>query len=81
MGHGDLEVSIRKELSIANFMHKFTFIGGYFMHNFKITCDNGAITIIRARNRETAMMLYCKAEGCSTEWFCEHCKIIKRSEV
>lgn len=51
------------------------------MHNFKITCDNGAITIIRARNRETAIMLFCKAEGCSTEWFCEHCKIVKRSEV
>lgn len=71
MGYGSVAITLRKKLSI----------GGYFMHNFKITCDNGAITIIRARNRETAVMLFCKAEGCSTEWFCEHCKIIKRSEV
>jgi hypothetical protein len=51
------------------------------MHNFKITCDNGSITIIRARNRETAIMLFCKAEGCSTEWFFDHCNIIKLREV
>jgi hypothetical protein len=51
------------------------------MHNFKITCDNGSITIISANKRETAIMLFCKAEGCSIEWFCEHCKITKRREV
>jgi hypothetical protein len=51
------------------------------MHNFKITCDNGTITIIRARSKWTAAMLYCKAEGCSTDWFGKHCKIRKMSEV
>lgn len=51
------------------------------MHNFKITCDNGTITIISAKKRETAIMLYCKAEGCSMDWFCKHCTIIKKSEV
>lgn len=62
-------------------MHKFTFIGGYFMHNFRITCDNGAVSIIRARCRGTAMMLFCKAEGCSVEWFSKHCVIRKMREV
>lgn len=51
------------------------------MYNFKIKCDNGTTTIIRARRRETAILLYCKAEGCSTEWFLEHCNIRKMSEV
>lgn len=51
------------------------------MHNFKIKCDNGTITIIRARCRETAIMLFCKAEGCSIEWCLEHCKIRKIREV
>jgi hypothetical protein len=51
------------------------------MHNFKITCDNGTITIISAKKRETAIMLFCKAEGCSIEWFCEHCTIRKMMEV
>ena len=45
------------------------------MYNFKIQCDNGTTTIIRARNSETAMMLFCKAEGCSTEWFSKHCTV------
>ena len=51
------------------------------MYNFKIKCDNGTTTIIRAKKRETAIMLYCKAEGCSIEWFCEHCNIRKMKEV
>ena len=51
------------------------------MYNFRISCDNGATCTIRARNRETAMMLFCKAEGCSTEWFSKHCTIRKMSEV
>ena len=76
-----MAVNIRKELFIANFMHKFTFIGGYFMHNFKITCDNGAVTVIRAGKRETAIMLFCKAEGCSEEWFFKHCTVRKMREV
>lgn len=50
------------------------------MHNFKITY-NGTITIIRATRRETAIMLFCKAEGCSVEWFLEHCNIRKIREV
>ena len=51
------------------------------MYNFKITCDNGSISIIRAQKRQTAIMLYCKAEGCSVEWFCKHCKIRKMRVV
>ncbi|MEE0969598.1 MAG: hypothetical protein U0M06_09530 [Clostridia bacterium] len=51
------------------------------MYNFKITCDKCAPCIIRARCRETAIMLFCKAEGCSTEWFLEHCTIRKMREV
>ena len=51
------------------------------MYNFRITCDNGAVCTIRARNRETAIMLYCKAEGCSTEWFLKHCTVRKMREV
>ena len=51
------------------------------MYNFKIQCDNGTTTIISARRMDTAMMLFCKAEGCSIEWFYEHCKTIIRSEV
>lgn len=51
------------------------------MYNFKITCDNGAICTIRARKRETAIMLFCKAEGCSVEWCLKHCTIRKMKEV
>ena len=51
------------------------------MHNFRITCDNGAVNFVRARKRETAMMLFCTAEGCSEEWFCKHCTMIKMKEV
>lgn len=51
------------------------------MYNFKIKCDNGTISIIRAQKRETAIMLFCKAEGCSVEWFCKHCTIRKMREV
>ena len=45
------------------------------MYNFKIVCDNGTITIIRAKNRSTAIKLYCEAEGCGESWFCAHCKV------
>ena len=45
------------------------------MYNFRITCDNGTITVIRAKNRSTAIMLFCKAEGCPEEWFCKHCVV------
>ena len=51
------------------------------MYNYRITCDNGETCTIRARHKETAIMLYCKAEGCSTAWFYAHCDIIKLSEV
>lgn len=47
------------------------------MFNFKITCDNGSITVISARNRMTAVELYMQSEGCSREWFCKHCKVKK----
>lgn len=45
------------------------------MVNFKITCDNGNSTIIRARTRSSAVDMFIEAEGCSVEWFCEHCKV------
>jgi hypothetical protein len=45
------------------------------MFDFKITCDNGAISIIRARNRSTAIKLFCEAEGCPIDWFLKHCVI------
>ena len=45
------------------------------MEDFKITCDNGNETIIRARTRSTAIKMYITAEMCSEKWFCEHCKI------
>ena len=51
------------------------------MHNFRITCDNGAVSIVRARCRGTAMMPFCKAEGCSVEWFSKHCVMRKVREV
>jgi hypothetical protein len=47
------------------------------MQDFKITCDNGAETIIRARTRSSAIKMYITAEMCSEEWFCKHCKIKK----
>ena len=51
------------------------------MYNFRIICDNGAKCTIRARSKGTAMMLFCKAEGCSVEWFSKHCTIRKMREV
>ncbi len=51
------------------------------MYNFLITCDNGSKCIIRAKHRKTAIMLFCKAEGCSEEWFHHHGKTKKMSEV
>ena len=50
------------------------------MHNFKFTY-NGTTTIIRANKRETAIMLFCKAEGCSIGWCLDHCTIRKMREV
>jgi hypothetical protein len=47
------------------------------MYNFKIVCDNGNITVIRARTRSTAIKMYCTAEGCSEDWFCKHCVVRK----
>ena len=47
------------------------------MQDFKITCDNGNITVISARNRSTAIELYIQSEGCSIEWFCKHCRVKK----
>lgn len=47
------------------------------MFNFKITCDKGYSTLIRARTRNTAVKMYCLAEGCSEEWFWAHFKIRK----
>lgn len=45
------------------------------MVNFKITCDNGNVTVIRARTFRSAVDMFIEAEGCSVEWFCEHCKV------
>lgn len=47
------------------------------MYNFKITCDNGTINIIRATNRTTAIRLFCEAEGCSIDWVAKHCTVRK----
>jgi hypothetical protein len=47
------------------------------MFNFKIVCDKGYTTVIRAMTRSTAVRMFCLAEGCSEEWFCEHCKVRK----
>lgn len=47
------------------------------MSDFKITCDNGLPTIIRANKRSTAIKLYCEAEGCCESWFYAHCKVTK----
>lgn len=54
---------------------------GVGMYNFKITCDNGNISIVRAKNRSTAIKLYIQAESCSMEWFCRHCVVRKTKEV
>ena len=51
------------------------------MFNFRITCDNGAICTIRAKCKKTAIMLFCKAEGCSEEWYYKHCTTKKMKEV
>ena len=51
------------------------------MYNYKITCDNGTISIIRASKKSTAIMLFCKAEGCTEEWFYKHCTARKMREV
>ena len=50
------------------------------MFNFKIKCDKGTITIVRARNRRTAIKLFIQAESCSAEWFSKHCKVRKITE-
>ena len=50
------------------------------MHNFKIVCDNGNITVISARTRSRAIELFLEAEGCSAEWFSKHCKCKKISK-
>lgn len=50
------------------------------MFNFKITCDNGSVTVIGARSRYTAIKLYMQSEGCTREWFCNHCKCTKIKE-
>jgi hypothetical protein len=47
------------------------------MYNFKITCDNGNVTLLCARTRSTAIKMYLEANGCSEEWFFEHCKVRK----
>ena len=47
------------------------------MFDFRITADNGTITIIRARERATAIKLYCEAEGCQIEYVERHCTVVK----
>ena len=47
------------------------------MFDFKFTCDNGAICIVRANKRSTAIKLFCEAEGCSIEWVANHCIVRK----
>jgi hypothetical protein len=50
------------------------------MFNFRIKCDNGAVCTIRAIDSGTAIKLFCEAEGCSIEWFLEHCTIELKEE-
>lgn len=50
------------------------------MNNYKITCDNGAVSIYRAKDTESAIKLFCEAEGCSVWWFLEHCTIELKEE-
>lgn len=50
------------------------------MFNFRIKCDNGAVSIYRAKDTGSAIKLFCEAEGCSVEWFVAHCKIELREE-
>ena len=47
------------------------------MYNFKIICDNGDITVLRASTRSAAIKLYLEAMGCSEAWFEAHCKVKK----
>lgn len=47
------------------------------MFDYKITCDNGTITVVRAKNRSTAIKLFCEAEGCQMEWVEKHCVVRK----
>lgn len=47
------------------------------MFDYKFTCDNGTITIVRANKRSTAIRLFCEAEGCSLEWVEKHCIVRK----
>lgn len=51
------------------------------MFNYKITCDYGAICIIRARSRESAIKMYCNAERCTEEWFHKHCAMRKERVI
>ena len=54
------------------------------MFYFRITCDNGTITIVRANKRSTAIKLFCEAEGCSLEWVEKHCvvrKVVKKKSA
>jgi hypothetical protein len=47
------------------------------MYEFKITCDNGTITVVWAKNRSTAIKLFCDAEGYSLEWVEKYCVVRK----
>lgn len=46
------------------------------MSDYKIVCDNGTITIVRANKRSTAIKVFCEAEGCSEAWFSVHCRTV-----
>lgn len=47
------------------------------MFDYKFTCDNGAICIVRANKRSTAIRFFCEGEGCSLEWVEKHCIVRK----
>jgi hypothetical protein len=47
------------------------------MFNYKIVCDNGDVTVLRARTGSAAIKMYLEAMGCSETWFREHCKVRK----
>ena len=47
------------------------------MFDFKFTCDNGAVSFIRASKRSVAIALFCEAEGYSLDWVEKHCRVCK----
>lgn len=50
------------------------------MFDFRITCDNGVVSFVRANDRKMAIKLFCESEGCLKEYVEKHCKVRKMRE-